>query len=82
MGPYVTTVKDAIQRAGGAAAVARAFGMSRISVYEWITKNRVPDNRVLALAELTAWEYTPHALAPRLYPNENDGLPQQVLGSA
>lgn len=75
-------IKDAVREAGGAAAVARAFDMSRISVYEWINKNEVPDKRVIRLAELTNWKYTPHQLAPALYPNPSDGLPSLLLGSA
>ena len=68
-------IKDAVREAGGASAVARAFNMSRISVYEWITKDEVPDKRVIRLAELTNWKFTPHQLAPALYPNPSDVLP-------
>lgn len=41
--------KRAVKAAGGAPAVARLFGISRISVYEWIEKNRVPAERCPAL---------------------------------
>jgi len=78
----VPTIKDAVREAGGAATVARALNMSRISVYEWIKKDEVPDKRVISLAELTNWKYTPHMLAPALYPNPSDGLPSLLLGSA
>ncbi|MEX3629082.1 MAG: YdaS family helix-turn-helix protein [Burkholderia sp.] len=77
----MTIIKKAVKRAGGAAAVAASMGLSRISVYEWMTKDRVPDPRVLALAELTEWEVTPHQIAPSLYPNPSDGLPVNVLGT-
>ncbi|PQV51848.1 YdaS family helix-turn-helix protein [Paraburkholderia sp. BL21I4N1] len=78
----MTVIKAAIERAGGAASVARALNISRISVYEWIADNKLPErgSRALALAELTDWEYTPHMLAPTLYPNPTDGLPSLMSG--
>ena len=78
----MSIIKEAVDEAGGAAAVARAFSISRISVYEWIANGRLPEkgSRALALAELTNWKYTPHMLAPELYPNETDGIPSLLLG--
>ncbi|MCA8214499.1 helix-turn-helix domain-containing protein [Burkholderia cepacia] len=71
----MSLIKDAVTEAGGATVVATAFGISRISIYEWIEKGRVPEPRVLRLAELTKWKFTPHQIAPALYPNPRDGLP-------
>ena len=71
----MSLIKDAVTEAGGATAGATAFGISRISIYEWIEKGRVPEPRVLRLAELTKWKFTPHQIAPALYPNPRDGLP-------
>ena len=71
----MSLIKDAVAAAGGVTAVARAFGISRISIYEWINKDHVPEPRVLPLAELTNWKFTPHQLAPKLYPNPRDGMP-------
>lgn len=73
-------VTDAVHAAGGAAAVARELSISRISVYEWIKKDQVPPGRVRKLAEMTRWKYTPHMLAPALYPNPSDGIPSLMLG--
>lgn len=78
----MSIIKEAIERAGGPSAVGRAFGIGRVSVWEWVNKGAIPDNRILRIAELTDWEYTPHRLAPALYPNPKDGLPVQVLGKA
>jgi DNA-binding transcriptional regulator YdaS (Cro superfamily) len=39
------TLKDSINRAGGAAAVAAHFGISNTSVYEWIERGWVPPER-------------------------------------
>ncbi|WP_085561412.1 transcriptional regulator [Burkholderia pseudomallei] len=75
----MSLIKDAVTEAGGATAVARAFGLSRISIYEWIDKGRVPEPRVLRLAALTNWKITPHQLAPALYPNPHDGLPVESV---
>ena len=78
----MSIIQRAVDKAGKAGTVARALRISRISVYEWIEKDRLPPGRVLALAELTGWEYTPHMLAPDRYPNPTDGLPLTVLGQA
>lgn len=69
------STKDAISAAGGASVVAQQFGINPVSVYEWIRKDRLPADRVIPLAELTKWAFTPHALDPVLYPNQFDGLP-------
>lgn len=73
-----SSVKLAVESAGGVAKVAEAIGISRISVYEWITKNSLPDKRVIPLAEMTAWRFTPHMLDPVLYPHKHDGLPDAI----
>lgn len=72
------STKDAIAAAGGAPVVAQQFGINPVSVYEWIRKNRLPADRVIPLAQLTNWRFTPHALDPVLYPNPMDGLPADV----
>jgi DNA-binding transcriptional regulator YdaS (Cro superfamily) len=74
----MSIIKKAVDRAGKAGMVARKLGISRISVYEWVEKDRLPPDRVLALAEMTSWEFTPHMLAPDRYPNPTDGLPVSV----
>lgn len=71
-----TVLKRAVTRAGGPSAVARAFGISPVSVGEWIKKDDLPAPRILPLAALTQWEFTPHMLNSDLYPNVSDGLPK------
>ncbi|HIC7209384.1 YdaS family helix-turn-helix protein [Burkholderia stabilis] len=68
-------LEQAIKRAGGAAAVARALGISPVSVGEWVKKGKLPADRVIPVSSLTDWEYTPHMLDSKLYPNEFDGMP-------
>ncbi|MCA8065511.1 YdaS family helix-turn-helix protein [Burkholderia sp. AU38729] len=74
----MSIVKDAVTKAGGARVVAEAFDISRGSIYEWIVNGRVPEKRVLPLAKLTQWVFTPHQLSPTLYPNPHDGLPAHI----
>ena len=38
-------LKQAIDDAGGVARIAEHFGISTISVYEWISRGRVPPDR-------------------------------------
>lgn len=78
----MSIIEKAIDKAGGGAKVARALNIGRVSVWEWVKKGRIPDARVLQLAELTGWEVTPHQLAPGIYPNKTDGLPSHLLGKA
>lgn len=70
--------KEAISAAGGASVVAQQFKINPVSVYEWMRKDRLPADRVIPLAELTNWAFTPHMLDPTLYPNKLDGLPPEV----
>lgn len=73
-------VKAAIDLAGGAPKVAAAAGLKTAwAVAKWAVEG-LPDNRVLWLAEQTAWRYTPHDLAPELYPHPDDGLPERFRG--
>lgn len=69
-------IEQAVTEAGGPQAVADHFNINRVSVDEWITANRLPPTRVIPLARLTQWKFTPHLLAPVLYPNPTDGIPE------
>lgn len=68
-------IEEAIDHAGGVPAVAAHFKIHSVSVHEWITRQKLPAPRVIPLAELTGWKYTPHMLDPVLYPNPTDGIP-------
>lgn len=57
-------VKRAVDDAGGAAVVARFFGISTVSVYEWIEKGRVPDGRAPDLEKLCNGSVPCEVLAP------------------
>ena len=71
-------IGEAIERAGGIKAVATARKLSEEGVRLWRARGKVPADHVLWLAEETRWEYTPHRIAPDLYPHEHDGLPQHL----
>ena len=49
----MTTVRDAIQAAGGCQTVARAMGISRVAVYHWGQRGIVPAPRVPQFCKLT-----------------------------
>lgn len=69
-------IAEALECCGGASAVARAAEppLTPWAVVKW-KEDGVPPKRVLWLAALTRWTFTPHMLAPELYPNPSDGLP-------
>jgi DNA-binding transcriptional regulator YdaS (Cro superfamily) len=48
-----TKIKDAIKRAGGATYIASHFGISPVSVYEWISSGKVPAERCPEIEKLT-----------------------------
>lgn len=68
-------VASAIASLGGPAAVARLRNLKTSwAVAKWV-RDGLPSEHVLWLAEQTGWKWTPHQLAPRLYPYADDGLP-------
>ncbi|SRR5258708_936137 len=72
-------VAEAIKHLGGDSAVARLIGVKPWAVSKW--RKKLPPGRVLWLAEQTGWQWTPHQLAPTLYPHPSDGLPDHLRGS-
>jgi hypothetical protein len=70
----------AIKLLGGATEVAKMRGLKTAwGVSKW-EKDGLPAAHVLWLAEQTAWRFTPHQLAPDLYPHPDDGLPERFRG--
>lgn len=73
----LSKVSSAIAHLGGATAVAKARGLKTAwGVSKW-TRDGLPAEHVLWLAEQTQWEFSPHDLAPELYPHPDDGLPAE-----
>lgn len=66
-------VGEALDLLGGDSAVAKMLTVRPWAISKW--RKSLPASRVLWLAEKTNWRYTPHQLAPTLYPNETDGIP-------
>mgnify|MGYP003576103897 CR=1 FL=1 len=70
----INQVAAAIDFLGGDTAVAHLAGLKTAwAVSKW--RKRLPAERVLWLAQQTGWKWSPHTLAPKLYPNPTDGLP-------
>lgn len=70
-------IGEALKKAGGVGAVAKALNMSEEGVRLWRARGAVPAGSVLWLSERTEWEYTPHQIAPEIYPHPDDGLPPE-----
>jgi len=60
---HKTPLVDAIEKAGGAAELAKILGISSQAISQW---TRVPVNRVLAVEALT--QVPRHELRPDVYP--------------
>ena len=59
-------LEEAIDRAGGVIATARALGVSRQAVFAW-KKRGIPANRVRSMVELVAHTVTPEQLRPDIF---------------
>lgn len=59
-------IQDIIERAGGVYEVAGALNIRRQAVEQWIAADRIPAERVLAIARLA--QVRPSELRPDLYP--------------
>lgn len=57
--------------------LGRRLGKRPQTISVWF-KGRVPAEWVLRTSETLAWRITPHELRPDLYPNADDGLPEEM----
>lgn len=68
-------LRGAFKLLGGAPQVARLRGLKTAwGAAKWLREG-LPAEHVLWLAEQTEWHFTPHQLAPQMYPHPDDGLP-------
>lgn len=65
-------IKIISKHVGGIVAMANLIGVTKGAVSQW---DPVPVDRVLAVAEATGWQVTPHEIRPDIYPHPQDGLP-------
>ncbi|WP_265495107.1 transcriptional regulator [Providencia heimbachae] len=70
-------VKSKIINLANQSEIARRLGTKPQTVNLWF-KNGVPAQKVLSLCECLAWYITPHEIAPEIYPNPYDGLPNET----
>jgi DNA-binding transcriptional regulator YdaS (Cro superfamily) len=73
----VYPVAEAVKYLGGPAKVARMGGVTPWAVSKWIRLG-LPPGRVIWLASQTGFRWTPHELAPQIYPYKRDGLPHKL----
>ncbi len=57
--------------------LGRRLGKRPQTISVWF-KGRVPAEWVLRTSEALTWQITPHELRPDLYPNVDDGLPDEM----
>jgi DNA-binding transcriptional regulator YdaS (Cro superfamily) len=62
-------LEEAIRRAGGVSALARALGITQPSVSEWRARGMAPITRCPQIADLT--EVPLHKLRPDVFPTTN-----------
>ena len=63
-------LEQIIDRGGGRSKLAKKLNISRMAVWKWDRKGRVPAERVLAVAEITG--YAPEQIRPDIYPPKTD----------
>ena len=59
-------ISEAVRLAGGCAATARAFGVTRQAVFAWKIRG-IPANRVRSMVELVAHEVSAKELRPDIF---------------
>ncbi|HCR3994162.1 TPA: helix-turn-helix domain-containing protein [Morganella morganii subsp. morganii] len=69
-------LKSKIVTLASQSEIARRLGIKPQTVNLWF-KNGVPAQKVLSLCECLSWKITPHEVAPEIYPNIADGLPDR-----
>ena len=62
-----TALANAIEAAGGVAALAAAIGVTSQAISQW---RRVPAERVIAVEAATSGKVSRRDLRPDLYPND------------
>ena len=65
-------LSQAIEKAGGAVALARRLGITSQAISQW---RRVPPLRVLEVEEATGRRVSRHELRPDIYPLEQVSAP-------
>lgn len=65
----------------GLKPLASAIGVSYQAVQKY-EEAGVSAERVLAISTATNWQVTPHQLRPDIYPNPQDGLPDDMRAAA
>lgn len=58
--------------------IGKHFNLTQQAISLWF-KEEVPAGAVLSLCSLVEWKVTPHEVRPDLYPNTNDGLPDEFI---
>lgn len=64
----LTALQDAVNKAGGQTALARAIGKTQGHVSQWIRRRYVPAEEVLKIEAATG--VSRHDLRPDIYPRE------------
>lgn len=67
---FMTRISSLFRQAGGIVHVARQIGLPLGTVSAWVTRNKIPAERVLHVECLTG--ISRHELRPDLYPKEQD----------
>ena len=65
----LTALQDAVAKAGGQTALARAIGKTQGHISQWLRREYVPAEEVLKIEAATG--VSRHDLRPDIYPREN-----------
>lgn len=66
--PPEDVIRDAIEKAGGAVAIATAKGIRRTSVYKWIYKRSIPPRHIEWIAKRSG--ISSNILRPDVFNNQ------------
>lgn len=66
----MNALQRAIEVVGTQVALAAAIGVTAQAVNQWLTKGRIPAERVLEIERATEGRVSRHDLRPDLYPRQ------------
>lgn len=83
-GGMKSPLERSIDICGGQTALAKSIGVKQCNVWSWVNRfgNKVPAEFSISVSRSTNWQVTPHQLRPDIYPNPQDGLPDDMRAAA
>lgn len=75
----IQNFKKAVKKIGSQSDFAQKLPRGKpVTVAKWISRGRVPPERVIEVCAAVKFSVTPHEIRPDIYPHPDDGLPDEM----